>query len=171
MNARAVVTLLAALCACGGSNEEEGGQVGFDIAVSAAAIDDIGEFQLVLLQSAAFSDCGEVARTCLNTQGKDDHLVTFEDGDGNKVKALRITNELTTAGGTRRQDTELRKVPVGKDYFLIIEALSRETTPKLLGTSCTQRVNVRAGQNERQSTNPISLFPGTGVECDPRIMK
>lgn len=145
------------------------GQVGFDVSVSAAAIDEIGFFQLTLLQSSAFSDCGEMQQTCLTTQGVDDALVQFDDAKGAKVRALYIPNELTTTGATRRQDTTLRNVPVGKDYFLIIEAGSKTAPPKLLGASCTQRVTVRAGSNERQSTNPVVLFAGTGVDCDPRF--
>ncbi|MBX5481681.1 MAG: hypothetical protein IRZ16_07545 [Myxococcaceae bacterium] len=172
---------LVALClfsGCGEAPVPGTGSVGFDVYVSAAAIDEIGGFQLALVKPGVFSDCTSITETCLKNQlSSTNQLVPVKDDQGNTVPALFVPNALTTSGPVRTQDTTLRDVPAGKDYFLIVEALSRQNPPRLLGASCTQRIEVRTGTNERVQAEPIVFFTdqgggadgGLGVPCDPRF--
>ena len=73
----------------------------------------------------------------------------------------------------------LRGIPVGGDYQLVIEALSRSNPPKLLGSTCHRVAEVRQGENPRVTPNPIKLVTSEGgvdeanpgLPCDPRFVK
>ena len=178
----------AAFFGCGGGeanlDQGPGGAVGFEIFVSRAWLDQIGAFQLALVKNGSQYSCEELQRTCLiEAQLPADALVRVEDADGKSHRALIVPVDLQTSGSSRVQDTTLRNVPVGKDYKLIVEALSKESPPRLLGSSCTLNVEVRTGNNERVSTNPIQFIAepqqdggmgsdaGVGLACDPRFEK
>jgi hypothetical protein len=55
-------------------------------------------------------------------------------------------------------------IPVGRDYVVIIEALSRSTPARFLGSSCNYLESVNATRNEPLIATPITL---TASECDP----
>lgn len=180
MRALAIVAFACVIAACGGANDSGNGsgEVAFDLYVSAAGLSDVGGFQLALVKASAFNGCGAyTATTCLSSQVSRADLAEFEDEGGHKIVTLFVPNEIGT--GTT-QDTTLRNVPTGKNYVLIVEALSRDATPKLLGTSCTQKVEIRSGNNERVQAQPIVFLSsggdagmgtdaGTSGGCDPRI--
>lgn len=170
---------LAGVLACGGTGEPSlggTGGVGFELFVSRAAIDEIGAFQIALVKNGSAHPCPTLRSTCLVDQLGGGELVRFEDVSGQSHLALTLPVELTPSGGVRTQDTELRKVPIGKDYDLVIEALSKDATPRLIGNSCTAVKEIRTGSNERIIAEPISFLSssqdgGTGPLCDPRYEK
>jgi hypothetical protein len=71
------------------------------------------------------------------------------------------------AGTPTTQDLSLGNLPVGKDYALIIEGLSKDATPKLAATSCNYVQSLTAGTNATVLARVGVLSPI--VSCDPRI--
>jgi len=55
-------------------------------------------------------------------------------------------------------------IPVGRDYVVIIEALSRSSPPRFLGSSCNYLESVSSTRNAALIAAPITLVGG---ECDP----
>jgi hypothetical protein len=161
------------LSACGDAGGSGEGALGLDVYVSRAVMDQVGAFQFALLPDADRYDCAQITASCLiESEVRADDLIPLEDADGKRHPALVFPAELLGAGdgGTNTQDVLLRGVPVGGDYQLVIEALSRTTPPQLLGSTCHRVVDVRPGENARVTPNPIKLRT-TSDECDPRFEK
>jgi len=167
---------LAAVLGCGGSASDAGeGALGFDLYVSRAVLDELGAFQISVVKNGSGYDCLELTRTCLNAQPASADVLELAGGK----RALLFSAALSDGDTTRTQDVELQGIPVGRDYLLVIEALSRRQPPTLLGTSCTRLEEIRQGNNGRVLANPIRL-PATGDgeksdggevqgSCDPRF--
>ena len=64
----------------------------------------------------------------------------------------------------------LRNVPPGKDFALVVEALSKATPPTLAGSSCTYVPEITAGANPPVLTQTIKPLT-TPLGCDPRVEK
>ena len=168
--------LLSAVLGCGqGASDAGEGALGFDLYVSRAVLDELGAFQIAVVKNGSGYDCLELAKTCLVAQPAASDAVELDDGK----KALLFSAALADGETTRTQDVELRGIPVGRDYLLVIEALSRREPPTLLGSSCTRIDEIRQGNNGRVLANPIRL-PTTGDgettdggevpgSCDPRF--
>lgn len=179
--ALSVSALGVVLIACGDPTpapREGSGNVGFDLYISRAAVDDIGAFQLALVKDGTAHSCTELQRQCLRENVDRSGLVPIEDAEGRSLVALMVSAELSS-GTPRTQDVTLRNVPTGKGYLLVIEALSKGTPPRFLGASCTPRIDVNSGNNERVTAQPIVFVQspadgGTadagiaGTDCDPR---
>ena len=167
--------LLALLLLACGPAPREGAKMGFHFTLSAALADTIGELQVSLLskgKSLAGGDCLEVQKTCLisRTDVTTDRFIKVQDAMGVEHLALRFPLNLTAGAVNSTQDVSLNGVPLGKDYALVIEALSKGSPPLLVGSSCQQIAEVTAGTNTRVLANTIKPL-GVPVNCDPRIEK
>jgi hypothetical protein len=152
--------LLGALSvtACGGPPEA---RLALDMSIEQAVADDVGTFQVVVLPEGRKRQCTELQRTCLNQQVDLGELLVLRSASGQEARALRFSAGLQ--GGT--QDIAV-DVPVGRDYVLVIEALSKSSPPQFLGSSCNYVDTINATQNEPLLAAPITL---RNVTCDPTI--
>ncbi|HEX8821430.1 MAG TPA: hypothetical protein VF794_16000 [Archangium sp.] len=151
-------TALAA--GCGAAPSTSGVPLALDVMIDRAVLDELGAFQVVVLPDGQSRRCGELQRTCLNQHVKPDEALVLEDSNGKEARALRFP-----AGLDRDGAQELAvDIPVGRDYVVIIEALSRTNPPRFLGSSCNYLETVSSTRNDPLIAAPISLV---AVECDP----
>jgi hypothetical protein len=141
---------------------------GLDLTLAAtAALGDLRGFQVALVRQGSSRDCTSVQTTYLKGQVLDTALyVPFKDSSGHRVKAMELPMGLV-AGAPRTQDFSLTSVPVGKDYAVVIEALSTHTPPKLAGSSCNYVREVTTGTNAAVFARIVELSPP--ADCDALI--
>jgi hypothetical protein len=169
---RAKLALLGLLAVLGCGGREP--QLQFDFVLSALLADQISELQVSIVskgRSLGGGDCVAVQATCLwPTQVSIDRFIPVQDSSGVEHKALRFPLSLKAAGANSSQDVTVQGIPVGKDYGLVIEALSKDNPPKLAGSSCNYLQEIVAGANPKQLA--IAIRPLTPpVNCDPRVEK
>jgi hypothetical protein len=164
MKATLPLLCLSLLGACGPA---EVGKPQFDVTLAATAglIDLISGFQVALVKSGSSLDCAAVKKTCLNAQVDASRLVPLKSGQVTK-NALFFDLKLV-AGTPSTQDLSLQDLPLGRDYALVIEALSKEPTPRLAGSSCSYVKELTAGTNTAVLARVDQLTPY--ASCDPRI--
>ncbi|WNG25708.1 hypothetical protein F0U62_18045 [Cystobacter fuscus] len=156
-------SLLGATLALGcGAPPESGTALGLELRLSQSVASAVGAFQVVVLREGRERRCADLQRACVQQQVKSDELVVIQGPDGKKGRALRFSAALSS-GGTQELGAD---IPVGRDYVVIIEALSRDNPPRFLGSSCNYLESVSATRNEPLIAAPITL---TAVECDPTI--
>lgn len=159
----AVALLVLGLAtACGEEPSSGGGRFGLELLLSQAVADQIAAFQVVVLPGGKQRNCTELQRTCLNAQVKPDEPLVLRDDKGTEGRALRFPVNLSGSGITT-QDISI-EVPVGRDYALVIEAVSGDTPPRFLGSSCNYLPEVNASGNDPVIAAAITLTDGT---CDP----
>jgi hypothetical protein len=157
----ALLTLTLAT-GCGEAPPYDGPRFGVELLVEQALADQLSSFQLVVLTNGKQRDCTELQKTCLNQQVKRDEALVIKDGKGAEGRALRFPVNLSGTG-TSTQDVSI-EVPVGRDYALIIEALSSDSPPQFLGSSCNFLPEVNATRNDPILAAPMTL---NAVACDP----
>jgi hypothetical protein len=157
-----VLLLLPLAVGCGGASSSDTAFFGLDLLVDKAVSDQLSAFQIVVLPSGKQYDCTELQKTCLRQQVKTNVPLVLSDGKGTEGRALRFPVNLSGSGVTS-QDVSI-EVPVGRDYALVIEALSKDTPPRFLGSSCNYLPEVSASRNAPVIAVPITL---TAVDCDP----
>jgi hypothetical protein len=140
------------------------GLFGIELLMSQAVADELAAFQIAVLPEGRQRDCTELQKRCLRQQVKVGELLVLRDGTGREGRALRFAASLSGSGVTS-QDVAL-EVPVGRDYALVIEALSKATPPSFLGSSCNYLSQVNASRNDPVIAAPMTLTP---VDCDPTI--
>jgi hypothetical protein len=152
------------LCGCGPSGEGSG----FDLQLIASAglLDQLSGFQVALVTRGSTLDCVAVEKTCLKSQVDPARFVPLKDASGKTKKALVLPLSLV-AGTPSTQDLSLKELPLGKDFALVIEALNKETTPRLAGSSCTYVKELTAGTNAAVLAKVATLSPQ--VACDATI--
>lgn len=159
---RAWLCLLAAVgCGPGG---EVSGRFDFELTLSRAIKDQSSAFQVSVLANGKSFDCTTAHTDCLRNRVAADQLIPVLDGRGRQHPALLIPAELEEDG---TQDLELRGIAVGKDYAVVIEALSRDNPPQLIGTSCSYLQEITSGTNPKLIATLVAA-PGGVVACDPR---
>lgn len=157
---RLLALLGATLAAgCGAEPPSSGARLGLDVLIDRAVADELGAFQVVVLPEGQSRRCAELQRTCLNQQVEADEPLLLQGPDGEKARALRF--EAGLSGGAQELAVD---IPVGRDYVVVIEALSRSSPPRFLGSSCNYLESVSASRNAPLIAAPITL---TGGECDP----
>lgn len=157
-----LVLLGAALAAgCGAESSSSSARLGLDVLIDRAVANELGAFQVVVLPDGQSRRCAELQRTCLNQQVKTDEALILQGPDGKKGRALRFNAVLS--GGAQELAVD---IPVGRDYVVLIEALSSSTPPRFLGSSCNYLESVSATRNEPLIAASITLTAG---ECDPTI--
>ncbi|WP_224370770.1 hypothetical protein [Hyalangium versicolor] len=147
---------------CGDPSSSDSGSFGLDLLVDKAVADQLGSFQVVVLPNGRQRDCTELQKTCLKQQVKQDEPLMLKGTKGGEKRALLFQANLSGTSGTT-QDVSF-EAPVGRDYALIIEALSKETPARFLGSSCNYLPEVNAGLNDKVLAAPMTL---TTVDCDP----
>jgi hypothetical protein len=133
-----------------------------DLLVEKAVAEELSAFQIAVLPDGRHRDCTEIQKRCLKEQVKAHELLVLNDGQGMGGRTLRFPVNLS-GGGVISQEIGI-EVPVGRDYALVIEALSRDTPPRFLGSSCNYLPEVNAGANSPVIAAPMTLAP---VGCDP----
>jgi hypothetical protein len=156
--ALALLTLTLA-AGCGGESSSDAAPFGVDLVMSQAVADEVGTFQLVVLPDGRQRVCTDIQKLCLRQQVKQDEALVLSDGQGAKGRALRFPANLTGSA----QDVSI-EVPVGRDYVLVIEAISRAAPPRFLGSSCNYLPEVNASRNDPVLAAPMTL---NAVDCDP----
>lgn len=147
------------------------GGVGLELTLSRALAIQASKFQVAIVSKGRDYDCQKVQTDCLRRQVDLAQLVEVTDALGKRQKAVRFSSRLSEgndAGTPRTQDVVIEGIAVGKNYAVVIEALSFDTPPKLLGSSCNYVEEIRAGSNDRLIANPMATFP-TPVDCDPTL--
>lgn len=143
-------------------SESSGARFPLGLVIDGAVASQLGAFQVVVLPNGQSRDCTKIQTTCLNQQVKLEDAVMLRDATGHEARALRIAANIQ--GTTVRTQDFTMEVPVGRDYALVVEALSADTPPRFLGSSCNYLQVVSAGQNPAVLTAPMTL---TSVECNP----
>jgi hypothetical protein len=155
-----LLLLLGATLAAGcGAGPSSGNSLSLELSLSQTVADELGAFQVVVLPGGQSRRCGDLQRTCLNQQVKPEEALVLQGPDGTKARALRF--EAGLQGGAQELTVD---IPVGRDYVVVIEALSRSNPPRFLGSSCNYLESVSATRNEPLIAAAITL---TAVECDP----
>jgi hypothetical protein len=162
MSARASsLALLSAtlLLGCGGPSESDSQPLGMQLVLSQAVADELGAFQVVVLPNGASRSCADLQRSCLNQQVKATDPLVIADASGKTGRALVFPVNLSDAG-SQKLDVN---IPVGRDYVVVIEALSRSSPPRFLGSSCNY-LNAVSSRNEPFIAASIPL---AAVACNP----
>lgn len=163
MNRLKRLALLLLLAGCG--PEVAGPTFPIELYVTAGLLDDISEFQLSLVTKGTSLDCVAVQKACIKDQVDATRFVKLKDAAGKDTQAVRFPIALV-AGAPNTQDVSLKDVPLGKDLALIVEAVSKEATPRLAGSSCNYIKELTAGANPAVPARIEVLNPRAG--CDPR---
>lgn len=161
---RLAAALALLLCACG--PEATGPAFPIELYVSAGLLDQISAFQLSIVSQGSSLDCVTVQKSCIKDQVDASRFVKMKDSTGKDLVARTFPISLT-AGMPNTQDVSLSNVPVGKNYALIVEALSKEPTPRLAGSSCNYLQSLTAGNNPAVFAKIEVLNPAAA--CDPRL--
>jgi len=146
--------LLFLLCSCG-----PGEPLTFEIKLDALNVEEI---QISIVKNGRGLDCIAVQKTCLVDQILNDRFVRVQASNGTEAPAIRFP---VTA-----KDVTINGIPVGKDYALVIEALTNDKPPKLAGSSCDYLAEIGPGVNPRKLAIPIKAL-AVAVACDPRVEK
>ena len=153
------------LAACSPSTGTAGDGPGLELVLSRTYVDRLGSFQVAVVAGADTLDADEVEKTCLSTQGLT--FVKQEDTSGRKVNARIFPAQLS--GG--QQELKLTGIPFGSEYLFVVEALSSDPAPVLLGSGSARLQSFSADTR----LPPISVNGlqgadgGTGPTCDPLI--
>lgn len=142
----------------------------FDFTLSAALADTISALQVSLVTRGSSLDCTVVPKDCLVNQVTADRFVRVQDAAGKEHLALTFPLNLKS-GSPSSQDVTVRAIPLGKDYAVVIEALSKDVpAPKLAGSSCTFVQEITPGTNPTLIAATI-IPPVVATPCDPRVEK
>ena len=156
-------TVLLVLAGCG--PEQTGPRFPVELYVTAGLLDDISAFQLSLVTKGTSLDCVAVQKTCIKDQVEATRFVKLKDSTGKEGQSVTFPIVLV-AGSPNTQDVSLTDVPLGKDLALIVEAISKDSTPRLAGSSCNYVKELTAGTNAAVPARIEVLNPRAA--CDPR---
>lgn len=159
----AVAALGLSTARCGGSGA--GGSFNFSLYLDGAAPAPIAFWQVGLIKNGHLRDCATVELNCLKPQlgGDKEKMVPLTDSQGHEHPAVLFPNQAAT-GGT--QDVSVTAA-VGSDYTLIIEALTADSPPQWVGTSCTPLPDgIHSGTNQVLA-EPMKVNAAP-VACDAR---
>ena len=157
---------LLLLLGCGGP-KAPAPDLRFEFTLSAALKDTISALQISLVSHGTGLDCTTVQKDCLVKQVTAERFIHVQDATGADRKAVTFPLSLT-AGSPSFQNVAVQGIPLGKDYAVVIEALSKETPPSLAGSSCNYLKEITAGTNSTLIAATISP-PLVPISCDPRI--
>lgn len=143
-----------------------------ELYVSQAFTPRLASYQASIVSSASDLDRDVVEKSCIVEQVPPTRFVLQENATGALKKAVIFP---AASGG--QQDLHLKGVSAGKNYLIVIEALSKDDPPQLLASGTALVQDFRA---EANATQTISLrgytLPDGGVSdggvskpCDPRI--
>lgn len=165
---RALLLALVSLAACGVPPTDAGFDL--DLVVSRGLLDTISAFQVALVtnvSSVEGGDCTVIRQKCIKDQVPASRFVQLRNAATNKTQPAMVFPISLTAGTPNTQDLSLTEVPPGRDYGLIIEAISKDGT-KLAGSECNLLPPVTAGANPRVLLRIQQYSPAKS--CDPRLV-
>lgn len=161
---RLLPALAILLAGCG--PDTRGPTFPIELYLTAGLLDEISAFQLSLVtRGTSLPDCVAVQKSCIKDQVDATRFVKLKDAAGKDGQAISFPLSLV-AGSPNTQDVSLKDVPLGKDLALIVEAVSKEPTPRLVGSSCNYLKELTAGSNPTVFAKIELLSPYAG--CDPR---
>ena len=163
--------LLGVLVATAGCGPAPAPGPGFDfeLVVQRGLLDTISAFQVALVTRGTSLDCLSVQTKCIKDQVDASRFVKVKDASGRQASALVFPISLTTgqAGAPNTQDVSLHDVPIGNDFVVVVEAISKETTPRLAGSSCNYVKEIVSGANQTVFAKIETIAPP--ANCDPRL--
>lgn len=159
----------AALAACGPPPSSEPG-FDLELVVQRGLLDTISAFQVALvtnISSVEGGDCTVIRQSCIKDQVAASRFVQLKNPQTQKTQAALVFPINLTTGMPNTQDLTLTEVPPGRDYGLVIEAISKDGM-RLAGSECQFVPQLSAGSNPRvlmklQQYNPPK-------SCDPRLV-
>lgn len=160
----ALAALTLALCACG-PEESAGPRFPIELYISAGLRDDLQAFQLTLVTRGSELDCTEVQKSCVNAQLDRSRFVTHEE-NGQAKTSWSFSLASLQSGSPNTQDVSLKGIKPGKDFALVVEAVSSESPAKLAGSACNFVPKLEAGDNPGVAVRIGLLTPH--ADCDPR---
>lgn len=163
---KSLLGLLALALAAGCGQADDGPRLSFDLFVSRAIADQVSGFQVAMLASGQSFNCIELQKSCLAGQVQSSSLVQLTDASGKQRSALLFPIALKP--GT--QDVVARGIPVGSDYAVVVEALSKDDPPKLVGSACNYVRKIESGTNPTVFASIAAITPAP-LSCDPRFAK
>jgi len=170
MRARGALWAVLLLC-CGPAAPEGTGGFQFSMLLQGAVAPDVGELQVAMLKAGQVASakppggCAVLAGDCLNAEGlAAAAFVRLFDPEGNAHQGVRLpaTTDLPT-GQTLHVTAE-----VGTDYLVVIEALTRDQTPRLIGTSCRALPGGVQESGTQIVANPLTVY-SPYLACDARL--
>lgn len=160
----AFIIALLAFTSCG-PELENGPHMPLELYISAGLRDDLQSFQLTLVTRGSELDCTEIQKSCVNSQLDSSRFVTHEE-NGSTKSSWTFTLESLQSGSPSEQDVSLKGLKPGSDFALVVEAISKESTPQLAGSSCNFVPKLQAGNNAAVTARIEKLTPY--APCDPR---
>lgn len=161
-----VLLSVFALVACGpAAHEPSGPRFPIELFVSAGLNDELSAFQISLITNGSTLDCVTVQKSCVTDQVSADRFVPLKGDDGQPHPSRTFQLNLMT-GAPSSQDLSLTGVPLGKNFALVVEALSKDSPPQLAGSSCNYIRELSAGTNAAVTARIEKLSPSAA--CDPR---
>lgn len=163
---RFALLALLLLAGCGPSSEV---RFAFELTLSRATADLVSGFQVAVVSNGRSLDCVEVQTNCLAAQAPawpTSQLLELSGASGSG-KAVFFPLSLDP-GSTSAQQIVLEGIPPGKDLAVVIEALSKDSPRRLVGSSCNYVQEIVSGRNERliaATIVPLSPLPS----CDPSL--
>ncbi len=162
---RSTLALIVLLLSACGPEAQEGPRFPIELFVSAGLLTEISGFQLSVVTKGTTLDCVQVQKSCIKDQVDATRFVKLKDASGKDAQSVTFPISLV-AGSPNTQDVSLKDVPLGKDFALIVEAVSTESTPQLAGSSCNYLKEITAGTNPAVQARIEVLSPH--AMCDPR---
>lgn len=164
---RALVFVSAALCALGcGSGEE---RARFGVTVQGLSLGEVGALQVAVAEK---TQCPALINRCLGDS--EAVRVPLRNEQGREVSAIRVpfTAQGAADGGVvAQQQAEISEleVAVGRDYVLVVEALSRANA--FLGSTCVViPYAVGPGRNEPLQAVTLDL-PDVAPSCAAPVLE
>lgn len=158
-----LAVLVLSLTACG--PDASGPAFPIELYVSAGLNDQLIGFQASLVKSGSQLDCVTVQKSCVKDQVDAARFVKLKDSSGKEGASIFFPLSLV-AGTPSSQDVSLKDLPTGKDFALVIEAVSKDAEPKLAGSSCNYLKELSAGTNSAVLAKIEPLTPPAA--CNPQ---
>lgn len=156
--------VVVALSACGPA-PAAGPHFPIEFYVSAGLNDELSAFQVSLVKNGSALDCVTVQKSCVKEQVAADRFVPLKGTDGQTHQSLSFSLDLMGSGPSS-QEFALTDLPLGKDFALVVEAVSKDSPPQLKGSACNYLKELTAGDNAAVFAQIETLTPP--VACDPR---
>lgn len=157
------------LAACGPAPATEPG-FDLELVVQRGLLDTISAFQVALVTNISTvegGDCTVIRQNCIKAQVPASRFVPLKNPSTQKTQPALVVPINLMTGMPNTQDLSLTEVPPGRDYGLVIEAISKDGM-RLAGAECQFVQQLSAGSNPRvlmkiQQYNPPKM-------CDPRLV-
>lgn len=162
---------LALLMLVGCGTAPAGDAFDLELVVQRGLLDEISAFQVALVtnvSSVQGGDCTVIRQSCIRDQVAAERFVPLKNPQSGRTQSALVFPIALTAGVPSTQDVSLTEVPPGRDYGLIIEAISKDGM-RLTAAECQYVPQLNAGTNQRMFMRLQKFSTPRG--CDPRIVR